>query len=71
MTAEQSDLFGRYLDAQMRLVAAGYTLTIAGDMVQGYTIIALRPDGPPRTARGPVLSWPTIRLADRLAPGAK
>ena len=66
-----NDNFGAYLDAQMRLMSAGYVLTTSGDMVAGYTVVATRPGDKPRMASGRTLSHPVIRLADRLAPGAK
>jgi hypothetical protein len=66
-----NDRFGEYIDAQQRLLAAGYILSTSGDMVLGYTVVATRPGDRPRTASGRTLSHTTIRLADRLAPGAK
>ena len=63
--------FGEYLDAQQRLMAAGYVLSCSGDMVRGYVVTAARPGERPHTATGRTLFHPTLRLADRLAPGAK
>jgi hypothetical protein len=72
--ADGVNLFGEYLDAQQRLMAAGYSVTYDRFMSGGRTYRVTARDSAGRTAdwaKGPTLTHATVRLADRLAPGAK
>lgn len=70
----ESVTLGLYLDAQQRLLALGYAVTYRRTLSGGrtYTVTATNSVGAVvDSARGLTLSHATIRLADRLAPGAK
>jgi hypothetical protein len=61
---------GTYLDAQQRLLGAGWTLTYTRLTGGTYIVTASRPGNRSSTAEG-TLSHSTVRLANRLARGAR
>lgn len=64
----QAPTMGSYLDAQMRLIACGWLILYqkAGD---AYRVSIIRSDEE-HNATG-LLTWSTVRLADRYAKGAR
>lgn len=66
---------GTYLDAQQRLLAAGYALTYrtALNSSRTYVVLAtvIRTGVVRSSTRSVSITRATVRLADRLAPGAK